>query len=96
MNERRPPNQPGPKDENKDTTAPRPIEETKQSGPMEANVTATDKAAGAALSRQVQAKLGQQLRTYYERLLEPTPDRFVDLLRQLDTPHSDKSGKDSE
>jgi len=43
-------------------------------------------AANAALSRQVQAKLGQQLRAYYEQLIEPPPDRFVELLRQLDKP----------
>ena len=49
----------------------------------DANLTESGKAA-AALSRQVQAKLGQQLRAYYERLIEPTPDRFVDLLGRLD------------
>ena len=54
---------------------------------MDANVT-EGKPANAALSRQVQAKLGQQLRAYYEQLLEPPPDRFVELLRQLDKPGS--------
>jgi hypothetical protein len=39
-----------------------------------------------ALGREVQAKIGQQLRAYYDGLLEPTPDRFVDLLKQLDKP----------
>ena len=43
----------------------------------------------AALGRDIQAKIGQQLRSYYDTLLEPTPDRFADLLRQLD-----KSGKE--
>ncbi len=63
---------------------------------MEANLTESGKAAGAALSRQVQAKLGQQLRSYYERLIEPPPDRFVDLLRQLEQPGSARAGsKDS-
>ena len=46
------------------------------------------KPAGAALSRQVQAKLGHQLRAYYDQLIEPPPDRFVELLRQLDKPGS--------
>ena len=44
-----------------------------------------------ALGREVQAKIGQQLRAYYDGLVEPTPDRFVELLKQLDKP----SGKGS-
>ena len=40
----------------------------------------------AALGRDIQAKIGQQLRSYYDTLIEPTPDRFADLLRQLDKP----------
>jgi hypothetical protein len=40
----------------------------------------------AALGRDIQAKIGQQLRSYYDTLVEPTPDRFADLLRQLDNP----------
>ena len=39
-----------------------------------------------ALGREVQAKIGQQLRSYYDGLIEPTPDRFADLLKQLDKP----------
>ena len=39
---------------------------------------------GASLNREIQAKIGKQLRAYYGALIEPTPDRFVDLLRQLD------------
>jgi len=40
----------------------------------------------AALGRDIQAKIGQQLRSYYDTLIEPTPDRFADLLRQLERP----------
>ena len=40
----------------------------------------------AALGRDIQAKIGQQLRSYYDTLIEPTPDRFADLLRQLEAP----------
>jgi hypothetical protein len=47
----------------------------------------------AGLTRDIQAKLGQQLRAYYDGLIEPTPSRFVDLLRQLD---EKSGGKDSE
>ena len=38
----------------------------------------------ASLGRDVQAKIGQQLRAYYDGLIEPTPDRFAELLSQLD------------
>jgi len=40
----------------------------------------------AALGRDIQAKIGQQLRAYYDALIEPTPERFADLLRRLDKP----------
>jgi hypothetical protein len=47
----------------------------------------------AALGRDIQAKIGQQLRSYYDSLVEPTPDRFADLLRQLDKPRSKESSE---
>jgi Anti-sigma factor NepR len=43
----------------------------------------------AALGRDIQSKIGQQLRSYYDTLIEPTPDRFADLLRQLEKPGKD-------
>ena len=46
-----------------------------------------------SLGRDVQAKIGQQLRAYYDGLLEPTPTRFVDLLRQLDKPGGKESSE---
>ena len=45
------------------------------------------------LGRDVQAKIGQQLRSYYDGLIEPTPDRFVELLRQLEQPDDKGSPK---
>jgi hypothetical protein len=52
---------------------------------MDIKPTALRRAKGqAGLTREIQAKLGQQLRSYYDGLIEPAPDRFVDLLRQLD------------
>ena len=50
--------------------------------------TAARQGKDASLGRDVQAKIGQQLRAYYDGLIEPTPDRFVDLLQKLD-----KSGR---
>jgi hypothetical protein len=53
--------------------------------PMNMRPTAMRRAKGqAGLTRDIQAKLGQQLRSYYDGLIEPAPDRFVELLRQLD------------
>jgi hypothetical protein len=40
----------------------------------------------ANLGPDIQSKIGKQLRAYYAGLIEPTPDRFVELLRQLDKP----------
>lgn len=40
---------------------------------------------GSGLSREIQAKIGQQLRAMYDDVVqEGVPDRFADLLRQLD------------
>jgi hypothetical protein len=63
--------------------------------PMEATTrTATSrKGKSASLGRDVQAKIGQQLRAYYDGLIEPTPERFVELLGKLDKP---EGGKGSE
>jgi hypothetical protein len=36
------------------------------------------------LGPDIQAKIGKQLRAYYDGLIEPIPERFVDLLRRLD------------
>jgi len=46
----------------------------------------------AALGRDIQAKIGQQLRAYYDSLVEPTPDKFADLLRQLEKPGKAEEG----
>jgi hypothetical protein len=65
-----------------------------KSEPMDTQTTSKrGKRGGAALGREIQAKIGQQLRSYYDGLIEPTPDRFVELLRQLDKP-SDKGNSE--
>ena len=65
----------------------KPPEEPGSEENMETRPTAMKKGKGqAALGRDIQAKIGQQLRSYYDTLVEPTPDRFVDLLRQLEKP----------
>jgi hypothetical protein len=52
--------------------------------PMDTNSTPSRPKREASLGRDVQAKIGQQLRAYYDGLIEPTPDRFADLLKQLE------------
>jgi hypothetical protein len=47
--------------------------------------------SSATLSPDIQAKIGKQLRAYYAGLIEPTPDRFVELLRKLDKPGGEGS-----
>jgi len=47
-------------------------------------VSRRGKRGAAALGREIQAKIGQQLRAYYDGLIEPTPPRFTELLRELD------------
>jgi Anti-sigma factor NepR len=51
-----------------------------------ADTTAKRGKISASLGPEIQAKIGTQLRAYYAGLIEPTPDRFVELLRELDKP----------
>ena len=54
---------------------------------METPATRTKKsdAKPAKLGREVQARLGQQLRAMYDDVLnQGVPDRFSDLIKQLD------------
>ena len=64
----------------------KPLEQPESDQDMEPRSNTMRKGKQAALGRDIQAKIGQQLRSYYDTLLEPTPDRFSDLLRQLENP----------
>jgi hypothetical protein len=61
-------------------------------GSMETRPSTMKKGKQAALGRDIQAKIGQQLRSYYDTLIEPTPDRFADLLNKLENPDGTKEG----
>ena len=74
--------------ERKPPEKPQPMET-----PSTKTMTGKRSGKGASLGRDVQAKIGQQLRAYYDGLLEPTPDRFADLLRQLDNAGSKGSSE---
>jgi Anti-sigma factor NepR len=66
------------------------MNERKPSGPDKAMETATThskrpNSKAAKLSRDVQARLGQQLRAMYDDVVsQGVPDRFAELLNQLD------------
>jgi hypothetical protein len=46
------------------------------------------------LPSHVAAFLGEQLQTYYAQLMsEPVPDRFIQLLKQLDGKERDRDGE---
>ena len=51
------------------------------------------KRGGVGLGRDIQARIGQQLRSYYDGLIEPVPDRFAELLSQLDKPDDKETPK---
>ena len=58
-----------------------------QQNPMETAATRTKKvnAKPAKLGRDVQARLGQQLRAMYDEVVnQGVPDRFSDLINRLD------------
>ena len=56
----------------------------------------TSSAAEPGLDKLSQSRIGDQLRAMYEDLVQqPVPDRFKDLLAQLDKPPSRESGDQS-
>jgi hypothetical protein len=49
------------------------------------------------LGRDVQSKIGQQLRAMYDNVVsEGVPDRFTDMLRQLDQPQAQNPESEKE
>ena len=63
------------------------MRDRKSGSPAQSSDSSTSKRkTSASLSPDIQAKIGKQLRAYYAGLIEPTPDRFVELLRKLDKP----------
>jgi anti-sigma factor NepR-like protein len=64
----------------------KPPEKPGTEDPMETRPNTMKKGKQAALGRDIQAKIGQQLRSYYDALIEPVPDRFADLVQQLERP----------
>lgn len=56
-----------------------------QSATAEAFMHTPDRSGGTALGSDIQAKIGQHLRAMYDDVVrQGVPDRFMDLLAQLD------------
>lgn len=63
---------------------------------MQTDVNQRSKTKGR-LGRDVQSKIGQQLRSMYDNVVsEGVPDRFSEMLRQLDQQQSQPDQKDKE
>ncbi|HKS64181.1 MAG TPA: NepR family anti-sigma factor [Xanthobacteraceae bacterium] len=63
---------------------------------MQTDVNQRSKSKGR-LGRDVQSKIGQQLRSMYDNVVsEGVPDRFSEMLRQLDQQQSQPDQKDKE
>lgn len=63
------------------------MRDRKQPSQMEGTIHARSGTArvGPALNRDIQTKIGQQLRAIYDDVVDQgVPDRFVELLRNLD------------
>lgn len=68
----------------KDRKSPEQADMSEKPNSMETKSTTRRARTTPSLGRDIQAKIGQQLRAYYDGLIEPTPERFAELLRQLD------------
>jgi len=65
-----------------------------KSPPMQTESNPEKNSSG--LNREIQAKIGQQLRAMFDEVVqEGVPDRFADLLRQLDNPAEKTSPENS-
>ena len=66
-----------------------------------ASVASTDPSAmqrrktSGTLGPDIQAKIGKQLHAYYEGLIGPIPERFLELLQRLDQADSEEKGRNA-
>lgn len=69
------------------------MKDAKSTGPRSHMETGTNPGkTDAKLGRDIQAKIGQQLRALYDEVVnQGVPDRFTDLLNRLDKPEDRES-----
>ena len=66
-------------------------EDDKPGRPAHMQTEVTQRKPRGRLGRDVQNKIGQQLRAMYDDVVNTgVPDRFVEMLRKLDEPKDDK------
>lgn len=71
-------------------------EDDKPGRPEHMQTEVTQRKARGRLGRDVQNKIGQQLRAMYDDVVsDGVPDRFVDMLRKLDEQKNDDKEKGS-
>ena len=71
-------------------------EDEKPGRPGSMQTEVTQRKARGRLGRDVQNKIGQQLRAMYDDVVnDGVPDRFVDMLRKLDEQKNDDKEKGS-
>ena len=71
-------------------------EDEKPGRPGQMQTEVTQRKARCRLGRDVQNKIGQQLRAMYDDVVsDGVPDRFVDMLRKLDEQKNDNNEKGS-
>ena len=71
-------------------------EDDKPSRPAQMQTEITQRKARGRLGRDVQNKIGQQLRAMYDGVVnDGVPDRFVDMLKKLDEQKDDDKEKGS-
>ena len=71
-------------------------EDEKPGRPGSMQTEVTQRKARGRLGRDVQNKIGQQLRAMYDGVVnDGVPDRFVDMLRKLDEQKNDDKEKGS-
>jgi hypothetical protein len=70
-------------------------EDDKPGRPGHMQTEVTQRKPRGRLGREVQNKIGQQLRAMYDDVVNAgVPDRFVDMLRKLDEPGKDNDKKE--
>ena len=69
-------------------------EDDKPGRPEQMQTEVTQRKPRGRLGRDVQNKIGQQLRAMYDDVVnDGVPDRFVEMLRKLDEPTNGDTGK---
>lgn len=97
MKERKPlgPGSSEPKSHEPSANAKGPSNDTGGAEPTMGIAASMSTTRNASLGRDIQSKIGLQLRAYYDSLLDPVPSRFTELLSRLDKMESKDRSNES-